>query len=201
MTTSLVVEQTEQKSDQSTSRDIEYIKSLITECKDFPKPGIVFRNIFPALRDPKAYEMIITRFVFHLQTKYGSNIDVICGLDSRGFLFAPLIAIRLKCAFVPIRKQGKLPGNCVSVQFVKEYGEDRIEIEDGSIIKGQKVVLCDDLLATGGTLEGAYKLVTHNKVQGCVLESIVVIELLGLKGRQRLNNIGMKNIFSLVTYD
>ena len=186
--------------DNELAADIVYIKERIGTHKDFPKPGIVFRDIFPVLRDPKGLEMICHRLVSHIQCKYGASIDAIVGLDSRGFLFGPIMSLRLKCAFVPIRKQGKLPGQCCSQNFEKEYGKDILEIQKGSISKGDKVVIIDDLLATGGTLEAAYNLLMDEQIKADVKEAMIIIELNDLKGRDRLNKIGLKNVYSMIQY-
>ena len=177
--------------------DLHYISSKINSYPDWPKKNIVFRDIFPALRDPQAFEMIISRFCSHLQTKYGShNIDAIIGLDSRGFLFGPIVAQRLGVSFVPIRKHGKLPGECIHEGFTKEYGDDKLEVQTSSLKSGDNVILIDDLLATGGTLEAANKLMKHI---GCnILENMVVIELDSLKGSERLKPV---SVFSLLHYD
>ena len=183
------------------TKDVEYIKSKIGVHSDFPKPGIEFKDIFPVLRDPKGLEMIITRMVHIIQNKYGDSIRAIVGLDSRGFLLGPIMALRLKCSFIPIRKKGKLPGQCISQSFEKEYGLDAMEIQnDGFIKPGDKVIMIDDLLATGGTLEAAYKLLTRPEIEANVVEAMVAIELNYLNGRERLQKIGLKNVYSVVQY-
>ena len=145
-------------------------------------------------------EMIINRLCNYIQTNYGGSIDAIVGLDSRGFLFGPIMALRLKCAFVPIRKQGKLPGQCCSQNFEKEYGKDVLELQKGSINPGDKVVIIDDLLATGGTLEAAYNLLIDEQIKADVQVAMIIIELNDLKGRERLNKLGLKNVYSMIQY-
>ena len=185
--------------EQKEDADIAYIKSLIGTHQDFPKKGIVFRDVFPVLRDPKGFEMILNRMCNYVQTTYGDKVKVICGLDSRGFLFGPIMALRLKCSFVPIRKKGKLPGKCISQNFEKEYGADALEIQSDAISKGDNVIIVDDLLATGGTLEAAYKLLTDKQIEANVLDSVVVIGLDVLKGSERLEKIGL-SVHSLIHY-
>ncbi|CAG8818283.1 5200_t:CDS:2, partial [Dentiscutata erythropus] len=102
--------------------DIEYLRSLIKEIPDFPQEGILFRDIFPIFQDPKATEMLVSHIVNHINTTIKEKIDVIVGLDARGFLFGPMVALKLNAAFVPSRKKGKLPGKTFSADFKKEYG-------------------------------------------------------------------------------
>ncbi|MES1913391.1 MAG: hypothetical protein MHM6MM_005576 [Cercozoa sp. M6MM] len=102
---------------QNEDAHVRHIKSLITEHRDFPKQGILFRDIFPVLRDPCAAEMLFTDFTSHLQRCFGTDVDVVVGVDSRGFIFAPILAARLGAAFVPVRKKGKLPGECHNVAY------------------------------------------------------------------------------------
>mmetsp|Transcript_14051 Transcript_14051/g.21918 ORF Transcript_14051/g.21918 Transcript_14051/m.21918 type:complete len:201 (+) Transcript_14051:76-678(+) len=183
------------------NQDIEYIKSKIGTHPNFPKENINFRDVFPVLRDPKGFEMIMNRLCNYVQTKFGGSIDAIVGLDSRGFLFGPIMALRLKCAFVPIRKKGKLPGKCISQQFEKEYGKDVLEIQQGCVKPGDNVIIVDDLLATGGTLEAAYKLLVDEQIKANVKAAVLVIELNDLDGRARLSGIGLKEVYSLIQYD
>ena len=193
-------EQKKEENSGDAPKDIEYIKSMIGTHKDFPKPGILFRDIFPVLRDPKGFEMMITRLCNYIQTKYGASIDVIVGLDSRGFLFGPIMALRLKCSFVPIRKKGKLPGQCITACFEKEYGKDEFDLQQGSVKENDKVIIIDDLLATGGTLTAAYTLLTDDKVKADVKEAMIIIELNDLKGREKLEKAGLKNVYSMIQY-
>mmetsp|Transcript_7699 Transcript_7699/g.11929 ORF Transcript_7699/g.11929 Transcript_7699/m.11929 type:complete len:196 (+) Transcript_7699:26-613(+) len=190
----------QKKNENESDKDIEYIKSKIGSHQDFPKKGVLFRDIFPVLRDPKGFEMIINRLCTFVLRTYGNTIDVIVGLDSRGFIFGPIMALRLQCSFVPIRKKGKLPGQCISENFEKEYGGDCLEIQQDSIKAGDKVIVVDDLLATGGTLQAAYNLLRDKQINADVQCAMLVIELNGLKGRQKLNEIGLKNIYSMIQY-
>jgi len=165
--------------------DLKSITLLITEHPDFPQKGILFRDIFPIFRNPIAVEMLINRLLSHIFSCVGKP-DVIVGLDSRGFLFGPILAVRAGAAFAPIRKKGKLPGEVVTESYQKEYGKDEFDLQKDAIKSGDKVLIVDDLLATGGTMEAAIKLV--QKLGGIVLECLVVIELDALKGRDRLSS-------------
>ncbi len=162
---------------------IERIKKSINAVPDFPKPGILFRDIFPLFKDVSVITDTISLMVEHVKEKFGS-VDVIVGLDARGFLFGPMMAVQLGCSFVPIRKKGKLPGKCVQASYTLEYGDDVVEAQVGAITKGQRVVIVDDLIATGGTMRAASNLVTQ--MSGTILECLVLIELLDLKGSETL---------------
>lgn len=161
--------------------NLESIRSLLVRYDNFPKPGVCFVDIFPILRDPAAFEFIISHFVHHITSdtlpKHGrEKVDVVVGLDARGFLFGPIIALRLGAAFVPIRKVGKLPGPCSEVSYTKEYGSDKVEMQRDAIREGQTVIIVDDLIATGGSAEASSELV--KKQGGIVLEYLFVIEVL-----------------------
>ncbi|ETO14112.1 hypothetical protein RFI_23257, partial [Reticulomyxa filosa] len=177
-------EKNTKKTEKTVSKDLDYIKSKITKHENFPKEGVLFYDIFPALRDSKCLDMIITRLLSHIYDEFGNKVDVICGLDSRGFLFGTVLSLRMGIAFVPIRKKGTLPGKCVSLKSTKEYGSDVLEIQSDAILPGQSVILVDDLLATGGTLNSSVQLIQF--LNATVLECIVVIELLQLKGRDKV---------------
>ncbi|KIM46266.1 hypothetical protein M413DRAFT_441347 [Hebeloma cylindrosporum] len=170
--------------------DVDVIKSHLTSHPDFPKKGIVFLDVFPILRQPLIFETLITHLVQHITShtigiSQKKKIDVIVGLDARGFLFGPIIALRLGAAFVPVRKAGKLPGKCISASYEKEYGMDSFEMQADAIKPGQTVVVIDDLLATGGSAKAAGELVAE--LGGKTLEYIFVIELLLLKGASKLD--------------
>ncbi|KAI0321882.1 adenine phosphoribosyltransferase [Amylostereum chailletii] len=169
--------------------DVAYLRSLLKEYPDFPKKGIVFLDIFELFKNPIAVETLITHLLYHItsQTLFkapSKKVDVVVGLDARGFLFGPILALRLGAAFVPVRKRGKLPGECVHAAYEKEYGQDVFEMQAGAIEKGQNVIVVDDLIATGGSAKAAADLVTQ--VGGNLLEFIFVIELTFLKGSQQL---------------
>ncbi|KAH6914986.1 adenine phosphoribosyltransferase [Coprinopsis sp. MPI-PUGE-AT-0042] len=170
--------------------DVDLIRSRLTSHPDFPKKGIVFLDIFPILREPLIFETLITHIIQHLTSHTlglspSKKIDVIVGLDARGFLLGPIIALRLGAAFVPVRKKGKLPGETTSVTYEKEYGSDSFEIQKDAIKPGQTVVVIDDLIATGGSAKAAGELI--EKLGGKTLEYIFIIELLFLKASSKLN--------------
>ncbi|KAJ7283732.1 phosphoribosyltransferase-like protein [Mycena rebaudengoi] len=188
--------------------DVEYLKSKLTAHSDFPKKvellavrrGIVFLDIFPILRDPIAFETLITHLVHHITSHTiaaspTKKIDVVVGLDARGFLLGPIIALRLGAAFVPVRKHGKLPGQCTSATYKKEYGTDSFEMQTDAIKSGQSVIVVDDLIATGGSAKAAGELVA--KQGGKTLEYLFIIELMFLKGGSKLD----APIYSIVQSD
>ncbi|KAJ8652050.1 adenine phosphoribosyltransferase [Lichtheimia ornata] len=162
-------------------RDLDSIYDMMVEYQDFPKPGKPFVDVFPILRDPQALQVVVDRFVDHLRDK---QVDVIVGLEARGFVLGPAVAIGLGIPFVPIRKKNKLPGECFSVSYEKEYGPDVLEIQKGSIRPGAKVVTMDDVLATGGTAQAAEKLI--RMMEAVPLETNVILEGKILKGADLL---------------
>ncbi|WFD37486.1 adenine phosphoribosyltransferase [Malassezia japonica] len=148
--------------------DIALLQSRFEYHQDWPKPGILFCDILPALRDPISFEVLITNMMSHIftttlpklaESAKDPRIHYVVGLDARGFLLAPAIAQRLGAGFVPVRKQGKLPGQCVQATFMKEYGEDIFEMQQGAIPAGSNVLIVDDLIATGGSAKAAGELV------------------------------------------
>jgi len=183
-----------------TAMDVEIIKSHLTAYPDFPQKGITFLDIFPILRNPIAFETLITHFLHHITSHTAARspsrkIDVVVGLDARGFLLGPIIALRLGAAFVPVRKRGKLPGECVVASYEKEYGTDSFEMQIGAIEPGQTVVVIDDLIATGGSATAAGELVAQQG--GKTLEYLFIIELVFLKGGDKLD----APIYSIVQAD
>lgn len=163
--------------------DVEFLRSKLVAVPDFPKPGILFQDIFPIFQDPKATETVVTHIVHHVLST-GLHVDVIVGLDSRGFLLGPWIANRLGIAFVPVRKAGKLPGSTLKVAYEKEYGTDYFEISKDSITPNSKVIILDDLIATGGSAVAAAELVV---LAGAIVSKFIfIVELLELKGKDKL---------------
>jgi len=159
---------------------------------DFPRRGILFRDITPALKDPAAFGAICDALFRRYE---GRRIDTVAGVEARGFFFASVLAYRLGVGLVPLRKLGKLPWRTVSKEYKLEYGQAGIAMHSDAVSRGERVVLVDDLLATGGTAAAAAALVEE---QGAVIEEIAfVIELSGLGGREK---IAGRPIFSLITY-
>ncbi|KAM4615230.1 adenine phosphoribosyltransferase [Polymixia lowei] len=173
---------------------LELVARHIRPFPDFPSKGILFRDIGPVLKDPAALTAVIDLFEEHVRQTH-QQVDLIVGLDARGFLFGPLLAQRLGVGFVLVRKKGKLPGPTVSVAYSLEYGTAEVEVQEDSVNPGQKVLLIDDLLATGGTLFAACELM--KKQQAEILGCLVVIELKDLSG---VNKLKPYNVFSLVQY-
>ena len=167
----------------------DYIRSI----PDFPEPGIIFRDVTSVLQDAEGLKLSIDEMIKLLD---GVDFDVIAGAESRGFIFGMPIAYALGKPFVPVRKAGKLPCATVSQSYDLEYGQATIEIHKDAIKPGQKVVLVDDLIATGGTMEAAAKLV--EKLGGEVVKMIFLIELAGLEGRKKLAKY---DLASVVSYD
>ena len=155
----------------------EYVRSI----PDFPEPGIIFRDVTSILQDPDGLKLSIDLIQEKLE---GLDFDVIAGTESRGFIFGVPVAYNLHKAFVPVRKKGKLPCETVSMDYDLEYGTATIEMHKDSIRPGQRVVLIDDLIATGGTIEAAIKLI--EQLGGVVVKVVFLMELAGLKGREKL---------------
>lgn len=172
----------------------EELKSVIRDIPDFPKPGIVFKDITPIFKHPELCTRIIDAFCERLER---TPIDVIAGIESRGFLFGLLLANRLQVPFVPIRKLGKLPYKTVQQSYNLEYGSETIEMHEDAIEQGQQVLIHDDLLATGGTVEAASKLI---QAQGGILTGYTfLINLSFLKGSDRVASFS-DNLISLVDF-
>ena len=168
------------------------IADRIRDVPDFPKKGILFKDITPVLSDIDTLRASIKEMAAPFMDL---EIDVVVGIESRGFIFGAPIADVLNCSFVPVRKPGKLPWKTESVSYELEYGTDALEIHEDAITEGQNVLIVDDLLATGGTAEATCKLVS--KLGGNIKGLSVLIELKDLNGRKRLNQY---NVHSLVQY-
>ncbi|KAL6521853.1 adenine phosphoribosyltransferase [Orobanche minor] len=166
------------------------ISSSIRVIPNFPKPGIMFQDITTLLLDPKAFKDTIDLFVERYKDK---KINVVAGVEARGFIFGPPIALAIGAKFVPMRKPKKLPGEVISEEYSLEYGTDKIEMHVGAVQPGERAIVVDDLIATGGTLTAAIRLLERVGVD--VVECACVIELPELKGRDRL---GEKKLFVLV---
>ncbi len=163
------------------------LRSYIRTIPDHPKPGIQFRDITTLLLDPKGLRLAVDGIV---DRHRGGGIDVVVGIEARGFIFGTAVAYQLGLGFVPLRKPGKLPGEKIGRDFDLEYGTDRIELHVGAIQPGQRVLLVDDLVATGGTAEAAVELL--RQVGAEVVECDFVITLPDLGGAERLEKLGCK---------
>ena len=160
---------------------MDQLKKKIRHVPDFPKPGILFYDITTLLRDPAGFKAAIDALAIPFN---GKGIDAVVGIESRGFIFGAAVADRLGCGFVPVRKPGKLPSKTSRATYALEYGSDTLEIHEDAVTKGQKVIIVDDLLATGGTAKATLDLV---KGLGATVAGLAfLIELVGLDGRSRL---------------
>jgi len=168
------------------------LKGVIRSFPDWPKPGVIFRDIMPLLKDPQALKYTIDEM---LRQWSGKEIDLVAGIESRGFIFGALLAQRLQKGFVAIRKEGKLPGETLRVSYTIEYGSATMEIQRDAVKPGDRILIVDDLLATGGTAKAAAELI--EKLGGVVVGFAFVIELLDLKGREKLKGY---TVTSLVAY-
>ncbi len=171
----------------------DYIKSKVRSIPDWPIKGVIFRDITTLLLDPPAFKQICNIFY---DRYVNEKIDKIVGIDARGFLFGSVLAYNLDIGMIPIRKNGKLPYNTISESYTLEYGEEVIEIHEDAIQRGERVVIIDDLMATGGTISAAANLV--EKLGGEIIECSFVLELPDLNGRQKLGN---RNVFSIVEFE
>ena len=169
------------------------VEDYVRTIPDFPEPGIMFRDVTSVLQDPDGLKLSIDEMIKKLD---GVEFDVIAGAESRGFIFGVPVAYELGKAFVPVRKKGKLPCETVSAEYELEYGTATIEIHKDAIKPGQKVVVVDDLIATGGTIEAAIKLI--EQLGGEVVKVLFLIELAGLNGREKLAGYDVE---SVVTYE
>jgi adenine phosphoribosyltransferase len=169
------------------------LKRLIREVPNFPKPGILFYDITTLLKDPRGLRGVIDGLKDHYKD---AGVDLVIGIEARGFIFAPALAYALGAGFVPVRKPKKLPGERVSVTYALEYGTDTLEVHTGAITKGHRVLIVDDLLATGGTACATAQLVEQSG--GAVAGFGFVVELTFLNGRKKLNGY---DVFSLMQFD
>lgn len=169
------------------------LKEHIRNIPDFPKPGIMFRDITPLLANAVVFRDVIREFA----TRYcDAGITAVCAAEARGFIFAAPLALELNCAFVPVRKPGKLPFDTTAFHYELEYGTDTLEMHTDAVGEGDRVLLVDDLLATGGTMQACVKLAEKSgaEVVGCAF----LVELTFLNGREKLEPI---ECFSLISYD
>ena len=175
------------------TKSCEYIKSKVRSIPNWPIKGVIFRDITTLLQDPKAFKEICQIF---FNRYVNEKVDKIVGIDARGFLFGSVLAVELGIGFVPIRKKGKLPYKTISESYTLEYGEETIEIHEDAIDRGDRIVIIDDLMATGGTIAASAALV--EKLGGDILECAFVIELPDLKGREKM---GDRNLFAILEFE
>lgn len=173
--------------------DMQELKKLIREVPDFPKPGILFYDITTLLKDPRGLRDVMEALK---KAVSGLDFDIVAGIESRGFIFAPVLALELGTGFVPVRKPGKLPSETVGMEYQKEYGADSLEVHKDAIPAGAKVLVIDDLLATGGTAAAVGKLI--EKIGGSVAGMAFLVELDFLRGRDLLAGYDVR---SLLHYD
>lgn len=165
------------------------LKTRIRNIKDFPKPGIMFRDITTLLKDPEAFNYTIEQLYSYTKNK---NINKVVGIESRGFIFGSILADKLNCGFIPVRKPGKLPAEKVSISYSLEYGEDRLEMHKDAIQPGDKVLVHDDLLATGGTMNAVCQLI--EQLGGDIVQVSFIVELSFLNGRNKLKKYDVRSI-------
>ena len=171
---------------------VSYIRGMIRTVPDWPKPGVMFRDITPLLQDARAFRLLIDQFVYrHMRHR----IDLVVGIDARGFIFAAAAATKLHAGFVPVRKKGKLPYKTIEQDYALEYGHATVAMHTDALKPGARVLLIDDLLATGGTAGAAAALV--QKLGANILEAVFLIELTFLNGREKLTGFPVR---SLVVY-
>ena len=171
------------------------LKASIRTIPDYPKPGIMFRDITTLLGNPRAFRRAIDELV---QPWAGSKIDKIAGIEARGFIIGGAVAHQLSAGFIPIRKKGKLPYKSVSIAYSLEYGLDEMEMHDDAVEKGERVILVDDLIATGGTAEGATKLLRQMGAE--VVAACFMVDLPDLGGADKLRKMGVM-VRTLMTFE
>lgn len=176
-----------------TALNYDFLKSIIRSIPDYPKPGILFYDITTLIKEKRGLATVIDGITAHYIDK---DIDLVVGMEARGFIFGPAVAYRLNAGFIPIRKPRKLPGETVKYTYKLEYGEDTLEIHRDAIRQNQRILIVDDLLATGGTAAAAAELV--RSLGGNICGVAFVIELDFLNGREKLNDL---DVFSLIHYD
>jgi len=175
----------------STSEPIR-LEDRIRDIPDFPQKGVLFKDITPLLQDPVAYRSAMDRLAAHYA---GAGIEMVVGVESRGFIFGAPLAYLLNCGFVPVRKFGKLPSQTVSVEYALEYGTNIVEVHSDAVRSGQRVLIVDDLLATGGTVSATIELI--ERLGGHIASIAFLVELTFLRGREHLSNY---DVFALIKY-
>jgi adenine phosphoribosyltransferase len=168
---------------------MDHLKSLIREVPDFPKPGINFYDITTLLKHPEGLRNTVDALASEFE---GTKVDSVIGIEARGFIFAPALAYHLGAGFVPVRKPRKLPAECASISYDLEYGQDTLQIHRDAVGDGHRVIIADDLLATGGTARAVCELV--EQLGGTVLGLVFVVELEFLPGRKKLNGYDVRSL-------
>lgn len=169
------------------------LKDKIRTIPNWPIDGVMFRDITTVLQDPEAFKMTIDLFYERYKDM---NIEKVVGIDARGFIFGPVLSYKLNVGFIPVRKKGKLPHKTISAEYALEYGKDTVEIHADAIKKGERVLIVDDLIATGGTVAATIELV--KQLGGDIVECAFLIELPDLKGREKIKDYKM---FSLTEFE
>lgn len=167
------------------------LHAFIRDVPDFPKPGILFKDITPLLRDGKALAFTVHQLAKRID---GKAVDAVAGIESRGFLFAATLAVELGVGLIPLRKPNKLPYRRMREAYALEYGEDALEMHEDAVRAGERIVLVDDLLATGGTMSAARRLV--ERAGGSITTCLFVIELAFLRGREKLPGVAVESLLS-----
>jgi len=168
---------------------MDHLKSIIREVPDFPKPGINFYDITTLLKDPQGFRQVIDGLSSQFRDE---KVDTVIGIEARGFIFAPAMAYQLGAGFVPARKPGKLPSECATVSYDLEYGQDALQMHRDAVGSGHRVVIADDLLATGGTARAVVNLV--EQLSGEVVGLAFVVELEFLPGREKLAGYDVRSL-------
>ncbi|HEV2387542.1 MAG TPA: adenine phosphoribosyltransferase [Candidatus Acidoferrales bacterium] len=169
------------------------LKKLVRQIPDYPKPGILFYDLTTLFQDRHGFRLLMERMVDRYA---GLRVDAVAGIEARGFVIAPVLAYELGAGFVPVRKPGKLPWKTAQIRYQLEYGTDGLEIHEDAVRPGQRVLVCDDLLATGGTAQATIHLL--RQLGGEVMGACFAVELTFLHGRSKLDGV---EIFSLLSYD
>ena len=169
------------------------LKKMIREVPDYPKPGILFYDLTTLFQDRSGFRALMQQMVDRYRSE---KVDVVAGIEARGFVIAPVLAFELGAGFVPVRKPGKLPWKTAQIRYQLEYGSDGLEIHEDAIRPGQRVLICDDLLATGGTAQATVHLA--RQLGGNVVGACFAVELTFLNGRSKLDGV---DVFSTLSYD
>ncbi len=172
-----------------------YVRRTIRSVPDWPKPGVTFRDITPVLQDPQAFRVLVDLFVYRYMRQ---RLDLVAGVDARGFILGSVLAYELNLGFVPVRKKGKLPFRTVAEEYTLEYGNATVEMHTDSVRPGQRVLLIDDLIATGGTLVAASKLL--QRLGANVIEAAAIIDLPDLGGSKAITDTGLP-VYTVCSFD